>query len=113
MGPLKKANKICKKLSCQYGIVNPPEVVPLKYSRLGNNVALGYYDNARNTIEINKYLFELWPISRIRDVITHELMHARCYQDFGHGGHGKRFKLLCHLYGVDEDTERAISRREG
>ena len=113
MGPLKTANKICKKLSCQYGIVNPPEVVPLKYSRLGNNVALGYYDNGGNTIEINKYLFTLWPMDRIRDIISHELVHARCYQDYGHGGHGKRFKELCRTFGLDEDTARAVSRKEG
>jgi len=29
------AKRICKKLSCQYGIVNPPDVIPLKYSHTG------------------------------------------------------------------------------
>ena len=107
------ANKICKKLSCQYGIVKPPEVIPLKYSRMGKSVILGYYDDDRRTIELNRYAMDWWPSARIREIIKHELMHTRCYQDFGHGGHDKHFRLLCDLYGITGDATRARSKRAG
>ena len=110
---LSTVNKISKKLSCQYGIVNHPEVIPLKYSKTGKSVILGYYDNACNTIEINRYALDQWPVNRIREIIKHELMHTRCYQDFGHGGHNKHFRMLCDLYGITGDTKRATSKKEG
>jgi predicted SprT family Zn-dependent metalloprotease len=109
---IKTANKICKRLSCQYGIVKPPEIIPLKYSRTGKSCILGYYDNEDNHIEINKYALELWSIKQITDVIIHELMHARCYQDFGHGGHGKHFRLLCDLFGIGDEIKRAEKKQE-
>ncbi len=105
---LKTANKHCKKLSCQYGIVEAPVVVPLKYSRMGKSVSLGYYNNQENKIELNKYMLELWPSKQIVDVIKHELMHARSYQDFGCGGHGKEFRAVCNLVGVGGNVARAI-----
>jgi predicted SprT family Zn-dependent metalloprotease len=108
---LTTANKICKKLSAQYGIIKPPKVIPLKYSHMGKHVALGYFDEVRNTIEINQYAMELWNSDRIQEIISHELIHTRCYQDFGHTGHGARFRLLCDLYGVDGDARMATSKR--
>jgi len=105
---LKQANKISKRLSSQYGIINPPVVQPLPYSRMGKKVILGYYDNVANQIEINKYALELWNTQQITDTIKHELMHTRCYQDFGHGGHGKRFRILCDLFGIGDAVKRAV-----
>ena len=108
---LKTSNKICKKLSCQYGIVNAPEVIPLKYSRTGKSVILGYYNDGERRIEINKYVLEFGTSKQIWDVITHELIHARCYQDFGHGGHGKAFHIICDLLGIENgDVRRAVSK---
>ncbi len=105
---LTTANKICKRLSCQYGIVKPPEVIPLKYSRVGKNVILGYYNNEDNLVELNKYLLTGgYPKNFIEPIIAHELIHARCYQDFGHGGHGHRFKILCNLMGLSGDITKA------
>ena len=104
---LKTANKHCKRLSCQYGIINVPDVIPLKYSRMGNSVILGYYNHQENIVEINKYAFEYFPGKDIIDIIRHELIHAKCYQDFGHGGHGKHFKLLCELLGINKEIARA------
>lgn len=110
---LKTANKISRKLSCQYGIVNPPSVTLLKYSRKGQSVILGYYNNEDNQIELNAYMIELWPYHRIHEVIRHELIHARSYQDFGKGGHGKHFKMLCNLLGIKGDASNRISKHEG
>ena len=104
---LKTANKHCKRLSCQYGIINVPDVIPLKYSRMGNSVILGCYTRNENTVEINKYVLAYYTHKEIIDVIRHELVHTRCYQDFGHGGHGKHFRLLCELLGIDKGTARA------
>ena len=104
---LKTANKHCKRLSCQYGVVNVPEVIPLKYSRMGKSVILGYYNNHENTVEINKYALVVYTTKEILDIIRHELIHARCYQDFGHGGHDKHFRLLCELLGVGKEIARA------
>jgi predicted SprT family Zn-dependent metalloprotease len=103
-----KLNTICKKLSCQYGILQAPEVIPLKYSHLGKSVILGYYNHHVNKIEINKYALELWTLKQITDIIRHELMHTRCYQDFGHGGHGKQFRLLCELYEIGRNARKAV-----
>jgi hypothetical protein len=110
---LSTANKLSKKLSCQYGIVNPPEVRLLKYSRRGQSVILGYYNHEENRIELNAYLMELWPYHRICQVIKHELVHARSYQDFGKGGHGKHFRLLCDLFSINIDVRSAHSKLEG
>jgi predicted SprT family Zn-dependent metalloprotease len=107
---IKTADKICKRLSCQYGIINAPEVIPLKYSRIGKSVILGYYNKPENKIEINKYALEQWTPKQISEIITHELMHARCYQDFGHGGHGKRFHILCDLFGIGAEIKRATKK---
>ena len=104
---IKTANKHCKRLSCQYGIVNVPEVIPLKYSRTGTSVILGYYNHQENIVEINKYAFEYFTGKSIAGIIRHELIHARCYQDFGHGGHGKHFRMLCELLGVGKEIARA------
>ena len=110
---LTMAKKICKKLSAQYGIVKPPEVIPMKYSRVGKRVILGYYNHEDNLVELNKYLITGgYPRDFIEPIITHELMHARCYQDFGHGGHGPRFKMLCDLCGVTGDARMRTSKRE-
>jgi predicted SprT family Zn-dependent metalloprotease len=106
------AKRICKKLSCQYGIVKSPDVIPLKYSRTGKSVILGYYNNQENLIEINKYVMKLWTANQIREVIQHELIHARCYQDFGHGGHGKRFQLLAEIMGISKEVRTATKTRE-
>ena len=111
---LSTANKICKRLSCQYGILKPPKVILLKYSRLGKKVILGYYNNQENTVELNKYLITGgYPRDFVEPIISHELIHARCYQDFGHGGHGSQFRMLCDLYGITGDTKRATSKKEG
>lgn len=108
------ANRICKKLSCQYGIVKPPVVIPMKYSRTGFRVILGYYNESKNEVEINRYALEDWPAKRIREVITHELVHARCYQDFKVCcGHDKRFRLICDLYGIAGDVRHATSKQAG
>jgi predicted SprT family Zn-dependent metalloprotease len=107
---LKQANKISKRLSSQYGIINPPVVQSLPYSRMGKKAILGCYDNHANLIKINKYVLEMWNTQQITDTIKHELMHARCYQDFGHGGHGKQFGLLCDLCELTNDIKRAIKR---
>jgi predicted SprT family Zn-dependent metalloprotease len=107
---LPSLQRSCKKLSCQYGIINTPEIIPMKYSHVGKSVILGYYNNNENKIEINKYAIELWTLKQIIDVIKHELIHARCYRDFGHGGHGVRFGILCELCGVGDNIKRAVRK---
>jgi predicted SprT family Zn-dependent metalloprotease len=79
----------------------------MKYSRSGKCAILGYYDHSDNTIAINKYAIEMWSIKSIVDVIKHELIHARCYQDYDHGGHGEHFQMLCNILGLDKETTRA------
>ena len=109
---LTTAKKICKRLSCQYGIIKTPELIPMPYSHKGKCVALGYYDNERNTVEINKYALELWDSERIQEIIQHELVHTRCYQDFWHGGHGEQFQILAELMGVPEHVRIAVKKVE-
>jgi predicted SprT family Zn-dependent metalloprotease len=101
-------NRICKNLSAQYGIVKPPVVVPMPYSRTGKCVMLGYYDDTNNIIQINKYALDYWSQKQIIELIQHELIHTRCYQDFGHGGHGKRFCILSELMGISKRVRKAI-----
>lgn len=110
---LTTANKICKKLSYQYGIVNPPEVTPMKYSRMGNAVRVGAYDYDENKIELNKYTLMWWAPKQIVDTIKHELMHARCYQDSKQRGHRKTFRDTCKKFGVEEEVMRARKTRGG
>ncbi|MCK9570306.1 SprT-like domain-containing protein [Candidatus Pacearchaeota archaeon] len=107
---LSAINKIAKRLSRRYGIVNPPEVLPLKYSRFGECVALGYYDEKQNTVEIHKYALEVWKQKEIQDLLKHELVHALCYQEYGHTGHGKRFTALCNRLGLVGDVILAKSK---
>jgi predicted SprT family Zn-dependent metalloprotease len=107
---LSTVNKIAKRLSCQYGIVNTPEVLPLKYSRFGKSVILGYYNEKRNTVEIHKYALEMWKQKEIQDIVKHELVHALCYQEYGHGGHGKHFKELCDRLGLVGDVTLATTK---
>lgn len=107
---LKSAKNFSKRLSRQYGVINPPDVIPLKYSRTGKCAILGYYDNHNNTIEINKYALELWKSKDIQDVIRHELIHTLCYQEFGHGGHGSHFKELCDKLGIEGDARYAVRK---
>lgn len=107
---LSTLNRISKKLSCQYGVIKTPEIIPLKYSRTGKSVALGYYDNENNRIEINKYAIELWKREEIQEIIQHEMIHALCYQIYGHGGHGPEFKELCQKRGLSDDIARATKR---
>jgi predicted SprT family Zn-dependent metalloprotease len=110
---LTTANKICKRLSYQYGVVNPPEVIPMKYSRVGKNVRLGAYDYDENRIEINNYALADWSANRITDTIRHELMHARCYQDFNQRGHGKLFRATCRSFGLEDEVMRAKKTKVG
>lgn len=108
---LSTANKISKKLSCQYGIVNPPEVIPLKNSRFGKKVILGYYNEKQNRIEIHKYAMEMWKREEIQEIIQHELVHALSYQEFGKCGHGPHFRKLCNRLGLDGDIKFATSKK--
>jgi predicted SprT family Zn-dependent metalloprotease len=104
------ANKISKWLSRQYGVVNPPEVIPLKYSRMGKSVILGYYNHDQNKIEINKYALELWKCQGIKEIIQHELIHALCHQEHGDVGHGPEFKEMCRKCGLSKEIAMAIKR---
>lgn len=110
---LTTANKICKRLSYQYGVVNPPEVIPMKYSRMGKTVRLGSYDYDENKIELNKYTLVWWSLNQITDTIKHELMHARCYQDFKQRGHGKLFRDTCKLFELEDEVARAKKTKVG
>jgi predicted SprT family Zn-dependent metalloprotease len=109
----KKANRISKRLSKQYGIIQPPEVIPLKYSRMGKKSAsLGYYDEERNTVELNKYMMICeWPDDPIIETIKHELIHALTWQELGKTGHDKDFRDLCKKHGVTGDAARATAKK--
>jgi len=106
---LTSANKISKRISCRYGIVTPPEVTVLPYSRTGKKVALGYYNHDDNKIEINKYVLMWWGMNDITEILQHEAVHALCYQEYGHGGHDKDFRKLCKRVGLTGDAMLAIS----
>lgn len=108
---LKKANRISKRLCKQYGIIEPPAVLQLPYSRIGKHVGLGYYEKEYNEVGLNKYIMELWPDAAIKEVIQHELMHCLCHQEYGEDGHGKHFKELCKKHGIDPGTARATKKR--
>jgi predicted SprT family Zn-dependent metalloprotease len=84
----------------------------MRYSRVGKRVILGYYDHHANTVEINKYAMELWNTEQIREVIQHELIHTRCYQDFGHGGHGKKFQILAKMLDIPDHVRIATKKSE-
>ena len=106
----KKANRVSKRLCKQYGIIEPPAVLPLPYSRIGKRVGLGYYEKKYNEVGLNKYIMELWPDEPIIETIKHELMHCLCHQEYGESGHGRHFKELCKKHGIDEDTMLATKR---
>ena len=101
---LKTANKICGELSRQYGITNIPEVIQRKYSRIGKCCILGQYHPDTNQIDINKHILENWPEKPMSEVISHELMHAKCYQEIPDysGTHCKQFREICRLSGIDK-----------
>lgn len=110
---LKKANRISKRLSRQYGIVQVPEVIPMKYSRMGKRAIMGYANEEQNAVELNKYILIFdWPDEPIIETIKHELMHALSYQIYGDTtGHDKRFKDLCRRCGITGDATRSRSSR--
>ena len=106
---LAAANKISKRISCRYGVVTPPEVTVLPYSRTGKKVALGYYNHECNKIEINKYVLMWWGMKEITEILQHEAVHALCYQECGHGGHDKDFRELWKRVGLTGDAMLAVS----
>ena len=109
---LKKANRISKRLSRQYGIVQAPDVIPMKYSRMGKRAITGYANDERNAIELNKYILIFdWPDKPVVQILKHELMHFLAYQEYGYHGHGKPFKELCKKHGIDPGTARATKKR--
>ena len=105
-------NKICKNLCCQYGIINPPKVVPRPYSRVGKRAILGQYVCQYNEIQINKYVLLQWTRERLSGIISHELMHALCYQEIVNynGNHGSEFKLICKKVGLPTDISLAVKK---
>ena len=110
---LKKANRISKRLSRQYGIIQPPEVIPMKYSRMGRQAIMGYANEEQNVVELNKYILIFdWPDEPIIETIKHELMHFLAYQEYGYHGHGKPFQDLCRKHGISPDTARATKKRD-
>ena len=113
MPTLKQATKVCRKLSHQYGILQPPEVIPLKYSHVGKCVVLGFFDHINNRLEVNRYCFDLWNMEQIKETIQHELVHAACYQKYGKdydGAHDKRFKDMCRSFGITGNVALARKR---
>ena len=100
-----QANKLCKKLCRKFGISKPPQIIPLKYSRVGKCVNLGHYDNLNNTIELNIHTMVPWGYGEVKETISHELAHTKCYQLYGSsydGAHDKWFRGVCKDLGLSK-----------
>lgn len=107
---IRMCNEYSRYLSQVYGIINPPEVKILPYSRFGKCVILGCYDSDDNTITMNKYVLLGGNLCDHRTILQHELVHALSYQRFGYGGHGAHFNRMCEEFQMQEDCKRAVSR---
>ena len=105
-----KANIICRSLCQEYGIRNPPQIIPLPEIRRGECVGLAYYNRLHNEIEINLYVIWRWLEQDIVEILQHELAHIFCYQIYSgsyDGAHDERFYHVCKDLGLSEYTARA------
>ena len=104
---------VSRKLCHQYGIITPPDIALLKYSRMGKQVNLGFYNRKQNTVELNRYTLELWTLKQITETVQHELIHALCYQKYGDsydGAHDRRFRETCKDMGICKKIASATKK---
>jgi hypothetical protein len=109
LSDLSKANIICRSLCQRYGIIKPPQIIPLLEIRRGEDVGIGHYNRLHNEIEINLYVIWRWLEKDIIEIIQHELAHVLCYQIYSgsyDGDHDDRFYDVCKRMGLPEYVVR-------
>ena len=65
-------------------------------------------DNNIREIKISKYLFELGDEATIKDVILHEIAHAKNFEKYGikYGkGHGYRWQMMARSVGANPERQ--------